>query len=236
MPIKPLYLFPNLFTAGSIFLGMMGVFYASKGSFVTACWLVVVCLVLDGLDGRVARLTNTTSKFGLEFDSLADVVAFGAAPSVISYFYTGYTYGRMGMAACALFVIFGAIRLARFNVTTQTTDPYSFIGIPIPSAAVLVVLAILLDFKYNLFKTQYGYLMLVYIVFLGVMMVSNIRYPNFKKVKWNLKLFVLLVFFLLVLFVRPLEMLSASMLCYLLYGIVRWIFLMAKIIFRYTQK
>ncbi|WP_121020474.1 CDP-diacylglycerol--serine O-phosphatidyltransferase [Helicobacter vulpis] len=230
--MKPLYLFPNLFTASSIFLGMMGVFYASRGSFVTACWFVVVCLVLDGLDGRVARLTNTTSKFGLEFDSLADVVAFGAAPSTIAYFYIGHTYGRVGMAACALFVIFGAIRLARFNVTTQTTDPYSFIGIPIPTGAVLVVLAILLDHKYTLFKAQHGHLMLAYIVFLGVMMVSNIRYPNFKKVCWNLKLFVLLLLFLLLLFIKPLEVLSAFMFSYLCYGIVRWLFVMGKILWK----
>nr|WP_281728041.1 CDP-diacylglycerol--serine O-phosphatidyltransferase [Helicobacter salomonis] len=225
-------MFPNLFTASSIFLGMMGVFYAARGSFVSACWFVVVCLVLDGLDGRVARLTNTTSKFGLEFDSLADVVAFGAAPSIIAYFYVGHTYGRVGMAACALFVIFGAIRLARFNVTTQTADPYSFIGIPIPTGAVLVVLAILLDHKYGLFKAQHGHLMLAYIVFLGVMMVSNIRYPNFKKVRWNLKLFIVLLIFLLLVFIYPLEVLSSFMFAYLCYGIVRWIFVMSKILLK----
>ncbi|WP_407920473.1 CDP-diacylglycerol--serine O-phosphatidyltransferase [Helicobacter labacensis] len=230
--MKPLYLFPNLFTASSIFLGMMGVFYAARGSFVLACWFVVVCLVLDGLDGRVARLTNTTSKFGLEFDSLADVIAFGATPSIIAYFYIGQAYGRWGMAVCALFVIFGAIRLARFNVTTQTTDPYSFIGIPIPTGAVLVVLVILLDHKYGLFKVEHGYLMLAYIVFLGVMMVSNIRYPNFKKVRWNLKLFVLLLLFLLLMFIKPLEVLSGFMFSYLCYGIVRWLFVMGKILFK----
>lgn len=98
MPINPLYLFPNLFTASSIFLGMMSIFYASSYQFVMACWLVVASLILDGLDGRVARLTNTTSKFGIEFDSLADVVAFGVAPSLITYFYVGYNFGRIGMA------------------------------------------------------------------------------------------------------------------------------------------
>ncbi|WP_121296769.1 CDP-diacylglycerol--serine O-phosphatidyltransferase [Helicobacter pylori] len=231
MPINPLYLFPNLFTAGSIFLGMMSIFYASSYQFVMACWLVVASLILDGLDGRVARLTNTTSKFGIEFDSLADVVAFGVAPSLITYFYVGYNFGRIGMAVSALFVIFGAIRLARFNISTNTSDPYSFIGIPIPAAAVLVVLCVLLDNKYHFLEGNTEKLFLGFIVLLGVLMVSNIRYPNFKKVKWNLKLFILVLIFLSLVFVRPLEALSVFMGLYLIYGIIRWLFLMVKIIF-----
>ncbi|BDQ29556.1 CDP-diacylglycerol--serine O-phosphatidyltransferase [Helicobacter ailurogastricus] len=231
--MKPLYLFPNLFTASSIFLGVMAMLHASHGEFIVACWMVVGSLVLDGLDGRIARLTNTTSKFGLEFDSLADAVAFGVAPSLIAYFYVGHFYGRWGMAACALFVIFGAIRLARFNVTTQTTDPYSFIGIPIPSAAVLVVLGVLIDTKYGILRAGWGKFFLAYTVFLGVLMVSNIRYPNFKKVQWNLKLFVLLLLLLLLLFVRPLEVLGAFMFGYLFYGLARWVFLMARIVFKH---
>ncbi|WP_104748575.1 CDP-diacylglycerol--serine O-phosphatidyltransferase [Helicobacter cetorum] len=235
MPIKPLYLFPNLFTASSIFLGVMSMFYASDQQFVMACWLVVASLILDGLDGRVARLTNTTSKFGVEFDSLADVVAFGVAPSMIAYFYMGHNFGRIGMAVSALFVIFGAIRLARFNISTSTSDPYSFIGIPIPAAAVLVVLGVLLDNKYHFLEELWIKFFLGYIVLLGVLMVSNIRYPNFKKIKWNLKLFILLLIFLLLVFVRPLEVLSAFMLFYLLYGVLRWIYLMVKIIFKHNS-
>ncbi|AFI06272.1 CDP-diacylglycerol--serine O-phosphatidyltransferase [Helicobacter cetorum] len=234
MPIKPLYLFPNLFTASSIFLGVMSMFYASNQEFVMACWLVVASLILDGLDGRVARLTNTTSKFGVEFDSLADVVAFGVAPSMIAYFYMGHSFGRIGMAVSALFVIFGAIRLARFNISTNTSDPYSFIGIPIPAAAVLVVLGVLLDNKYHFLEELWVKFFLAYIVLLGVLMVSNIRYPNFKKIKWNLKLFILVLIFLLLVFVRPLEVLSTFMMSYLLYGILRWIYLMVKIIFKRT--
>ena len=112
MKISPRYILPNLFTAGSIFLGVMAIFMAHKGlvqadskAFTTACWYILFSMVLDGLDGRVARLTNTASKFGVEFDSLADIVAFGVAPAVLLYFYVGHDYGRYGVAISGLFVV-----------------------------------------------------------------------------------------------------------------------------------
>ena len=124
MKFNPLFILPNLFTAGSIFLGILSVIYASKGSFEMACWLILASMILDGLDGRVARLTNTASKFGVEFDSLADVVAFGVAPAMLLYFYIGIDYGRLGMCIPAIFVIFGAVRLARFNITTSSEQTF----------------------------------------------------------------------------------------------------------------
>ena len=98
---------------------------------------IVLSLVFDGLDGRVARLTNTTSKFGVEFDSLADIVAFGVAPAMLFYFSVGQNFGRFGVLITALFVIFGGVRLARFNVMSGASEPNVFIGLPIPTAAVL---------------------------------------------------------------------------------------------------
>jgi len=123
-----IYLLPNLFTAGSIFLGMLSIINASSGHFEKAAWFIVISMIFDGLDGRVARLTNTTSKFGVEFDSLADIVAFGIAPSMLLYFYIGHNYGRFGVTISALFVVLGAITLARFNVMTAQTEPGVFIG------------------------------------------------------------------------------------------------------------
>ncbi len=108
MKFNPLFILPNLFTAGSIFLGVLSVIFSSKGHFESACWLILLSMILDGLDGRVARLTNTASKFGVEFDSLADVVAFGVAPAFLLYFYVGIDYGRVGMSVPAIFVILGA--------------------------------------------------------------------------------------------------------------------------------
>ncbi|PAF49583.1 CDP-diacylglycerol--serine O-phosphatidyltransferase [Helicobacter sp. 12S02232-10] len=228
MNINPLYALPNLFTAGSIFLGVVSIMFSSNAMFEWSCWLIVASMVLDGLDGRVARITHTSSKFGVEFDSLADVVSFGVAPAMLLYFYIGGEYGRYGIVVSAIFVIFGAIRLARFNVATADTEPNSFIGLPIPSAAVLVVLWILVDIKYGIFGIEYGYMILIATFVLSVLMVSNIRYPSFKKIKWNLKSFVVLLIFLAVAFLRPREVLSICMTFYALYGILRWVFLVGR--------
>ncbi|PAF46922.1 CDP-diacylglycerol--serine O-phosphatidyltransferase [Helicobacter sp. 12S02634-8] len=228
MNINPLYALPNLFTAGSIFLGVMSIMLSSNAMFEGSCWLIVASMVLDGLDGRVARITRTTSKFGVEFDSLADVVSFGVAPAMLLYFYIGGEYGRYGIIVSALFVIFGAIRLARFNIATSESEPNSFIGLPIPSAAVLIVLWVLVDVKYGIFGVEYGYWILVAAFVLSVLMVSNIRYPSFKKIKWNLKTFIVLLIFLAIAFVKPREVFSICMTLYVVYGILRWVVLMVK--------
>jgi CDP-diacylglycerol--serine O-phosphatidyltransferase len=132
MKIKLAYILPNFFTALSAFFGVMSVIAASQGKFEKAYVYILFSLVADGLDGRIARITNTTSKFGVEFDSLADLVAFGMAPAMMLFFAIGKNYGRFGALISGLFVVFGAIRLARFNVTTSVNDPRFFIGLPIP--------------------------------------------------------------------------------------------------------
>lgn len=228
MKISPLFILPNLFTAGSIFLGILSIIASSNGRFVLACWLIVISMILDGLDGRVARLTNTSSKFGVEFDSLADVVAFGVAPAMLLFFYAGQSYGRIGQVVPALFVIFGAIRLARFNITTSN-EPNFFIGLPIPSAAIFIVLWILIDLDYAIFATS-TLPLLIGAFIVGILMVSNIRYPSFKKMQWNLKSFIILVIVLGITFVYPPEALCALMSGYVLYGIVRWLLLFGKIL------
>lgn len=229
MKFNPLFILPNLFTAGSIFLGVLSIVYASKDSFEMACWLILFSMILDGLDGRVARLTNTVSKFGVEFDSLADVVAFGVAPAMLLYFYIGVDYGRLGMSVPAIFVIFGAIRLARFNITLSS-EPNFFIGLPIPSAAIIVVLWILVDLEYGLLKSyDYEYIMLCGSFLISILMVSNIRYPSFKKIQWNFKSFIAVILLLAVVYVKPQETLCAIMSGYVMYGIVRWIVILLRL-------
>lgn len=249
MKINPLYVLPNAFTAGSLFLAIIGIIYASQGSFVLVCWMIIAAMILDGLDGRVARLTNTSSKFGVEFDSLADIVAFGVAPAMLVYFYIGQYYGRLGVVVCALFVIFGAIRLARFNITISS-EPYSFIGLPIPSAAAFVVVWILFNENYSLFSVPstpkldaldnnldllinapsgLGYLFLACVFIVGILMVSNIRYPSFKKNQWNLKTFIALLLLCAITIFRPIESLTFLMSVYVLYGTFRWLCLLVKI-------
>jgi len=204
---------------------------AINGEFNQASWLILLSLVLDGLDGRVARLTNTCSRFGIEFDSLADIVAFGVAPALLMYLFIGHDFGRFGVVASALFVIFGAVRLARFNIMTSQVEPSVFIGVPIPTAAVFISLLVLLFEKYGV-KNDYGIVIMVLSIMVSFLMVSNIRYPSFKKVnfsqKHRLKLFVVILFFALSIFMYPIEGITLIFTLYLLYGIIRAITLMPK--------
>lgn len=224
MKINPLFIIPNLFTATSAFLGVLSIIYASKDRIELACWLVIISMILDGLDGRVARMTNTASKFGVEFDSLCDVIAFGCAPAILLYFSIGQYYGRFGAMVSCLFVVFGAIRLARFNVTTSVESSKYFIGLPIPSAAIFVATMIVLDVKYDFFTNYLIYLLFVSFI-VGILMVSNVRYPNFKHIKWKLSNFILLVITLAILFIHPMESIFVLISSYILFGIIRYFYL-----------
>jgi len=230
-PAQLVYILPNLFTAASIFSGIFSIINAINGEFDKAAWLIMLSLVFDGLDGRVARLTNTCSKFGVEFDSLADMVAFGVAPALLMYLFVGYGFGRFGIVVSALFVIFGAIRLARFNVMTVSSEPSVFIGVPIPTAAVFVSLLVLLFKKYG-FNSDYGLVIMFLSILVSLLMVSNIRYPSFKKVdlspKHAMKLFVVILSAFLGIFVYPIEGFALIFVLYILYGLVRAVMLMPK--------
>ena len=214
------YFLPNLFTAGSIFVGVVGIIKASSGNFTVAAWLILLALVFDGLDGRIARLTGTTSKFGAEFDSLADIVSFGMAPAMLLYFYIGHEFGRFWIVVSALYVIFGAIRLARFNITASKNDPNIFIGLPIPAAAIFISIWVLLFYKYHL--DTYAFLLLFLSLGVAVLMVSNIRYPSFKKIHINksmlFKTFIALTLAASLLYLFSAEGFALIILAYIGYG------------------
>lgn len=177
--IQATYLLPNLLTASSVFVGVLSIIASSKGEFEKSSILLFLAMILDGLDGRVARMTNTTSKFGVEFDSLADIVSFGVAPAMLLYFYVGHEFGKFGAMVSAMYVVFGAIRLARFNVSTNSTEPNVFIGLPIPGSALALVVWIMFFKEYNL--SEYSISILIFAIVISIIMVSNIRYPSFKK-------------------------------------------------------
>lgn len=230
------YLLPNLFTAASIFTGFYTIALALEGSFDAAAWFIFLALIFDGLDGRVARLTNTASHFGVEFDSLADIVAFGVAPALLLYLYVGQSYGRIGIVVSALFIIFGAVRLARFNVTTSRIEPSVFIGLPIPTAAIMISIAVLLLDRYKDFS-ELKIAILPLGVILAVLMVSNIRYPSFKKMNFKAFHFIRFLIGLIVVamgvFVYPIEALAILAAGYLLYGPVRAsYYLLRRLIYR----
>ncbi|MHC3995291.1 CDP-diacylglycerol--serine O-phosphatidyltransferase [Thiomicrolovo sp. ZZH C-3] len=223
------FLLPNLFTAASIFAGVYSMIAATQGRFGFAAWMILLSLIFDGLDGRVARLTNTCSRFGVEFDSLADIIAFGAAPAMLIYLYAGHEYGRFGVLVSALFVIFGAIRLARFNVMTAQSEPSVFIGVPIPTAATFAAVLVLLFTKYGGHAT-YGWIILAGALVTALLMVSNIRYPSFKKIDMHAmhvkRVLVGLLVAASLIFLYPIEGVALLFTIYILYGPLRatWFF------------
>jgi len=235
-PANLAYIIPNIFTAASIFSSIISIISSINSDFVQAAWLIMLALIFDGLDGRIARLTNTCSRFGVEFDSLADMVSFGVAPALLMYLFIGHEFGRLGISVAALFVIFGAIRLARFNVMTTKIEPSVFIGVPIPTAAVFISLLVLLFNKYSLGQ-DYGLVIVIFSIVVSLLMVSNIRYPSFKKVDYNPKhamlFFVSILVVALTIFMFPIEGFSLLFVLYLLYGPARALVLIGK---RFSKK
>ena len=178
---RGIYILPNLITTASLFAGFYAIIEAIHGNFEIAALSVLVSLILDGLDGRVARMTHSSSNFGVQYDSLADLVAFGVAPALIVYFWALQPYGRYGWVAAFLFVVCGALRLARFNVQIGDIDPRYFNGLPIPAAATMVSMAILMYYELGEWApTRHG-LILFMIYVLSFLMVSNVKYYSFKK-------------------------------------------------------
>lgn len=229
-----MYILPNLFTAASAFLGVISIISSIQGNYFKAIIYIILSLILDGLDGRVARLTKTTSKFGVEFDSLADLVAFGVAPAILFYLTVGAKFGRFGALIAAMFVVFGAIRLARFNVTTGTYEPNVFIGLPIPSAAIVSVLwiGIYVDADYYTFLEGFEWCFILLEAVLAILMVSNIRYPSFKKMNLKqthvIRILVALVVVFSMLYLYPFESATLVMSVYVLYGIIRATIMFSK--------
>src|SRR5512140_2150148 len=176
---KGIYILPNLFTTGSLFAGFYGIVSGINSDYRTAAIWILVSAVFDGLDGKVARATGTTSKFGVEYDSLADLVAFGVAPGLLMYFWALKPFGRLGWLAAFLFVACGALRLARFNVQVETVESKRFVGLPIPAAASMVSATVLffIHMGWSSFKKP-AILVLIYL--LAFLMVSSVKYYSFK--------------------------------------------------------
>ncbi|MFP3867251.1 MAG: CDP-diacylglycerol--serine O-phosphatidyltransferase [Desulfobacteraceae bacterium] len=178
---RGIYILPNLLTTTSLFSGFYSIIAAINGRFEAAALAILVSLILDGLDGRVARITHSSSNFGVQYDSLADLVAFGVAPGLLVYLWALQPYGRFGWVAAFLFVVCGALRLARFNVQIGSIDPRYFNGLPIPAAATLVATTILFYYHIGEWAPSRHIPILIMIYVLSFLMVSNIKYYSFKK-------------------------------------------------------
>lgn len=184
--MRGVYILPNLMTTASMFAGFLGMTMAIKGQFEACAWAIFISALLDGLDGKIARLTNTSSEFGVQLDSLADLVAFGVTPALMMYLWKLSAYGRLGLMACFLFMACSALRLARFNVQTPSAGKLLFTGLPTPAAGCMVASLVL--FQEHLpplmLEKALPAVCLVLAYVLSFLMVSKIRYYAFKEYGW----------------------------------------------------
>jgi CDP-diacylglycerol--serine O-phosphatidyltransferase len=230
---KGFYILPNLFTTAGLFLGVYSVIASSRGDFWTAAVCIIAAHACDGIDGRVARLTNTTSPFGVEYDSLADLVAFGVAPGILAYRWALEPWGAWGWLAASLFVTCGALRLARFNVQTGTAEKRTFVGLPIPAAADMIAATVLLYFFFGGQGEMSKHLVLLILIYaLALLMVSNFRYYSFKDVNLRAQqsFYALVGLVILVMFVaaQPQILLFSVVMVYVASGPAGWIAVQAR--------
>lgn len=181
-PPKGFYLLPNMLTTLSMFLGFLAMVWAGQGRFEAAGLAILVSALMDSLDGKVARLTNTASEFGVQYDSLADLVAFGLAPAFLFWHWHLSELGRVGVAGAFIYAACGALRLARFNVTTSSIGKRFFIGLPIPAAGCTVVTFVFFaEWLPQALHPALPYIALILGVSIGLLMISSIRYFSFKE-------------------------------------------------------
>ncbi|MFP4475191.1 MAG: CDP-diacylglycerol--serine O-phosphatidyltransferase [Desulfatibacillaceae bacterium] len=178
---KGVYILPNLFTTLNMFSGFYAIISAINGLFVHAALAIFAATFFDAADGRVARATKSTSRFGIEYDSLADLVSFGMAPGIMMYLWALEPWGRLGWLAGFLFMACGALRLARFNTQVGQVSSEYFIGLPIPAAAAMCAATMLFFHRLGMATPNYPLLILVLVYILSFLMVSTIKYFSFKK-------------------------------------------------------
>ena len=224
---KSIYLLPNLFTTAALFAGFYAVIAAISNHFDDAAVAVLVAMVLDGLDGRNARMTNTSSEFGAEYDSMSDMVSFGVAPALVMYEWSLHNierqgFGQVGWVVAFLFAACAALRLARFNVQIGSVDKKFFIGLASPAAAALMVCTVWVFHDTGFTGSQVSSLALVVTVTAALLMVSNFRYYSFKEIGANRRIpfFVLLglVFIFVFTSLDPPKVLFAGFLIYAFSG------------------
>lgn len=229
---KGIFILPNLFTTANLFSGFFGLIAAVQGKFNVAAIAILVSCMFDILDGKVARLTKSSSRFGVEYDSLADLVAFGVTPAILMYLWTLQPFGRLGWSAAFFFVACGALRLARFNVQVDSVQKKYFVGLPIPGAACMVATTVLIFYHFDIFRPLKSYILLLATFGLSFLMISSIKYNSFKDSdlfrRKPFQSLLMMVFLFTIVAARPSVMLFSLMLLYTLSGPARYIFGLQK--------
>ncbi len=219
---KGIYILPNLLTTGSLFMGFFSIIASVTGRIDHAVWAIFLAALFDGLDGRVARLTHTESAFGVEYDSISDAVSFGVAPAVLFYQWALSPFARFGFLGAALFAIFAALRLARFNVQINTVEKQVFNGLPSPMAALMLAATVLYFEDQTLSVEFWRPFLLVMVYCAGLLMVSNVKYSSFKELdvlkKKPFHILVLMILIIILIATRPEMMIFSLISLYVLSG------------------
>ena len=212
---RGIYLLPNLLTTGALFSGFYSIVAAMNQHFGSAAIAIFVAMILDGMDGRIARLTNTQSAFGMQYDSLSDMVSFGLAPSLVVYQWALFGMGKLGWLAAFVYTACASLRLARFNTQATSIDKRYFQGLPSPGAAAVLAGLVWFGSSYGLIDgTTIGAMCFLVTVIIGLLMVSNIRYHSFKE--FDLKNRIPFVTFLIIVPVFVLIAIEPALILFLL--------------------
>lgn len=219
---KGIYLLPNAFTTGALFFGFYAIVASMNHHFESAAIAIFISMILDGLDGRVARLTNTQSDFGAEYDSLADMVSFGVAPALVAFTWSLQGLDKIGWVAAFIYVAGAALRLARFNTTIDTADKNYFTGLASPAAAAMVAGTVWAFSESGATGEEVSWLMAFVVPLAGILMVSNFQYHSFKgldiKGKVPFMALLLLVLAFAIVSLDPAKVLLSIFLAYALSG------------------
>lgn len=183
--VSPIYLLPNLFTLGAMFSGFYAIVQSIKGDFIECGIAIFIAMILDSLDGRVARLTHTSSPFGAELDSLADMVSFGVAPAIIMFSWHLHVLGKLGWLVAFIYCSCAGLRLARFNTLIGIVDKRYFVGLPSPAAAALVVGYVYMSNRFGLHSKTIHFMGVFVTLLAAFSMVSNIRFYSFKEFNFH---------------------------------------------------
>ncbi|MBW1678443.1 MAG: CDP-diacylglycerol--serine O-phosphatidyltransferase [Deltaproteobacteria bacterium] len=205
---RGIYVLPNLLTSANLFCGFYAIVATTQGQYLKGAIAIMIAAIFDGLDGKIARVTRTVSRFGLEYDSLSDAISFGVAPGILVYLWALQPFGRLGWLAALLFVACGTLRLARFNTQVHVVRSDYFNGLPIPAAAFMIATTVLLLYRFGGTGTTKHVTILIMIYVLSFLMVSTM--------KFNMLVIVVLLF--IVIAAEPSIACFLMILCYVLSG------------------
>ena len=223
---------PNLFTSLNIFCGFLAIISLLEDKVITACWLIALAAICDALDGQLARLTKTSSEFGVEFDSLADVISFGVAPSILLYEVYFSKMGLLGIIISFLPLVVGGIRLARFNVIFGGKEKNKFVGLPIPNTA--LTFAAFVIFNYHFWNELYlSRILIPQVLLFCILMLSTVEYYTLPKASFKHSIpntigLILIIILLIILALFPRETFYPLSIAYILWGVIRYLYSLVK--------